>query len=614
MSFPAAFNRAGYLRADLRTADLIAVDPIGTKEADDSASALLLISKFVTPFQVRFTAGGKTMNPTTHETVTQSSTANNLQQAAPGRETQSRNPCRSRLSMVVPNLWIVTRYVARAIPTIAVLAALAAVAYWGHHSGWKVPKLSQLAADGSPKTEDWCAEHGVPESICVACNAALMPKGQLYGWCKVHGVAECVLENPGLAQLSQTPAISLADLQRARRALETKDRPKNDPLCKLHLRRIQFASRQAADKAGIDIALVERGRIVETIEASGEIQYDPTRLARLSSRAAGTVWRVEKNMGDSVRQGDVLALVDSVSVGQAKAELLHAVARLQLHDKTFKRLAGLEAVIAGRRLQETEADRAQAEADVRKAVQTLSNLGLPITLNDLREKQDDELSQDLLFLGLPGALAATLDRGHTSANLLAVVAPRDGLVVTRDVVAGEVIDSAKTLFTVVDASRMWLLLDVPLEDARYIQTGQQVIFRPDGDSHDHEGRVTWISTDVDSETRTVKVRAELSNDDLHLRNESFGAGQIVLRDEPDAIVAPKDAVHWEGCCHVAFVRDKDFLKEGSYKIFHTRMVRPGVTNGGYTELIAGLLPGEVIVTQGSGLLRAELLKGNLGAG
>ncbi|MEO8495165.1 MAG: efflux RND transporter periplasmic adaptor subunit, partial [Planctomycetota bacterium] len=95
---------------------------------------------------------------------------------------------------------------------------------------------------------------------------------------------------------------------------------------------------------------------------------------------------------------------------------------------------------------------------------------------------------------------------------------------------------------------------------------------------------------------------------------SFGAGQIILRDEPDAIIAPNDAIHWEGCCHVAFVRDKNFLDKDSYKVFHTRMVRPGITNGDYTEVIAGLLPGEVVVAKGSGVLRAELLKGNLGAG
>jgi len=87
----------------------------------------------------------------------------------------------------------------------------------------------------------------------------------------------------------------------------------------------------------------------------------------------------------------------------------------------------------------------------------------------------------------------------------------------------------------------------------------------------------------------------------------------VLRDEPDAIIVPSSAVHWEGCCNVVFVRDRDYFTS-PYKVFNTRSVRPGVVQGETTEMIAGLWPGEVVVTQGSGVLRAELLKGNLGAG
>jgi multidrug efflux pump subunit AcrA (membrane-fusion protein) len=119
---------------------------------------------------------------------------------------------------------------------------------------------------------------------------------------------------------------------------------------------------------------------------------------------------------------------------------------------------------------------------------------------------------------------------------------------------------------------------------------------------------------VEVGTRTIRVRGELANEDGSLRNETFGAGEIVLREEPNAVLVPSTAIHWEGCCYIAFVRDKDWFQEASYKVFHTRSVRPGAVMGDYTEVIAGLLPGEVIVTKGSGILRAELLKGNLGAG
>ena len=500
------------------------------------------------------------------------------------------------------------------IPTLLVMVLLVSVGYFGHHYGWEVPRFSELTGHQAEPGVQWCEEHGVPEADCIACNADLMPKGELFGWCKEHGVHECVLHHPETSQLAEVPALSQADFDRAARAITLRPRTKNDPGCKMHLRRIQFPSTAAVDKAGIDINLVDRGRIVESVSATGEIVYDPTRVARLASRAAGTVWRVDKNVGDKVKQGDVLALVDAAEVGRTKAELLQSLAQFRLHDKTVQRLDGLEdVVVAGKRLLEAEAALTEAAAAVRKNVQALQNLGLPISLEAVFRTSDLEMSQQLRFLGLPDSVVTDLKKIPSTANLIPVVSPRDGVVVVRDVVAGEVTSAERTLFTIADTSVMWLVLNVPLEEARRVETGQEIVFNPDGEDHPQTGTLTWISTDVDANTRTVQVRGELPNDDGHLRNETFGAGEIVLRVEDDAVIVPSNAVHWEGCCHVVFVRDKEYFTS-PYKVFHTRSVRPGVTLGDTTEMIAGLLPGEVIVTRGSGVLRAELLKGNLGAG
>jgi membrane fusion protein, heavy metal efflux system len=89
---------------------------------------------------------------------------------------------------------------------------------------------------------------------------------------------------------------------------------------------------------------------------------------------------------------------------------------------------------------------------------------------------------------------------------------------------------------------------------------------------------------------------------------------VILRSEPDAIVIPIEALQWDGSCHVVFVRDKAWFRKESPKLFHTRSVRPGAKTGAYTEIIAGVLPGEVVATIGSDVLRAQLLKNNLGAG
>ena len=89
---------------------------------------------------------------------------------------------------------------------------------------------------------------------------------------------------------------------------------------------------------------------------------------------------------------------------------------------------------------------------------------------------------------------------------------------------------------------------------------------------------------------------------------------MILRQEKQAVVVPSEAVQWEGDCHIVFVRDKDYLQEGAPKVFHTRTVRPGAKDGGNTEIIAGVLPGELVAARGSAVLRAELLKNSLGEG
>ena len=75
-----------------------------------------------------------------------------------------------------------------------------------------------------------------------------------------------------------------------------------------------------------------------------------------------------------------------------------------------------------------------------------------------------------------------------------------------------------------------------------------------------------------------------------------------------------EAVHWDGTCHVVFIRDRDYQREGSWKVFHVRKVRLGTKDGDNTEIIAGVLEGELLATTNSGVLRSALLKNSLGAG
>jgi len=503
------------------------------------------------------------------------------------------------------------------IPTLMVMALLAGLGTYGHHSGWKLPKFSALAGNGVAEREDWCEEHGVPESQCVECNPDLLPRGKDYGWCKEHGVHNCPLCHPEVAQLKQTPVAAKTDGQRAARAMAAVPRPENNPICKNYRRRIQFASLEAVKKAGVDVELVDRQPIVESISANGQITYDQTRFANLSSRLPGTVWHVEKNTGDRVLAGEVLALVDAVEVGRAKTEFMQALAEEELRGKFVARLepAAARGAMPERSLEQAQTEHFQAKARLFRAQQAITNLGLPASAEQLRGLTEDKLAQRLRFLGLPEPVVEHLSLDETTANLLPVKAPMDGIVVARQVAAGEVVDASRVLFQLADTSRMWLTLNVSLEEANRLALGQPVRFRPDGSRDEVKGKLVWISTTADQQTRMVTVRAELPNPNAQLRNETFGAGKIILREEQEAIVVPNEAIHWEGCCHVVFVRDKGFFdSKDSPKVFHVRTVRLGAKNENVTEIIAGVLPGEVVATKGSDVLRAELLKNNLGEG
>jgi len=502
------------------------------------------------------------------------------------------------------------RRVAHHLPTLIVMGMLVGIGAYGHMSHWKFPTFASLTGGAENVRKDWCEEHGVPESRCVECNRELLPRGPDYGWCAEHGVHNCPLHHPDVAQLKKTPVVSSADMERAHRALALFDRPQNNSSCKVYQRRIQFSSQESVKQAGVDVEPVDRQPIRDQIVGNGEITYDQTRFANLSPRAGGTIWRVTKKVGDNVRAGEVVAIIDSKLFGQAKSELVDALVQQELERTTVKRLQGLgDGVVAGRQVIEAEAALKKASVAVQEAQQTLANLGVPV------DKLNGVSTETLRHLGLDGVVESELLPSITTANLLPIPSPMDGVILDRRIVAGEVVDTSTILFQIADTSRMWLTLNVPLEEASKLALDLPVRFQPDGSRHEIHGTLDWISTGADALTRMVKVRADLPNTDGRLLNETFGTGNIILREEPAAIAIQNEAVHWEGCCHVVFVRDKHYFDSPeSPKVFHVRSVRLGAKNDKFTEIIAGLLPGEVVATKGSAVLSAQLLKNNLGEG
>jgi len=365
---------------------------------------------------------------------------------------------------------------------------------------------------------------------------------------------------------------------------------------------LRFQSVEALEKSGIKTATVMKRPMSQSVVANGIIDYDRTRMAHLSTRAPGTVWKVYRRVGEPVRKGEVLGLVDAAEVGRAKGEFLQALRSLQLKTDNLERQkrASAEGAVPERTLRESEAAVAEARIRLFSAQQALANLGLPIRSDQVNTLPDDRLTSYLRFLGLPESITQTLDPLSTTANLLPQVAPFDGVVIRSEMVEGEAVSSSLPQYTVADLRRLWVMLDVRQEDIARLRKGQRIAFRADGAPEvEATGTVSWISTDVDDKTRTVRVRAEVQNDDGQLRARSFGTGRILVAEEPNAIAVPSAALQWNGSDALLFVQQNDRVS------FEPRRVRLGLRGGEYTEVLDGVQPEEIVATSGSHMLKSQ---------
>lgn len=485
------------------------------------------------------------------------------------------------------------RAVIGSVPMLLTFALLGGVAYWGHHTEWTFSTAHRGSAKSSQAAK-------VEDLLTTETGTSLPAK-----WCEQHGIAACPLCDRSLAQVMKPlePA-SAEELERVEKAFAVRVRHENDPHFLANGLRVRAASKEAVEKLGIDVAPVWEAAMTESISASGEVSFDATKVARLAARVPGTAWRVTKQIGDPVKAGDLLAIIDAAEVGKAKSELLQALVQTRLKAQALANLKN--APVPERQKKEAEAARRDAEVRLLSAEQALVNLGLTVKAAEFGKLEVDDIAKQLQRLGLSRELSKTAADADLPGTLLPVRAPLDGVVMQVDVIAGEVVDPEDVLFVVADPRQMWINLNVLATDARWVQAGQAARFRPDGIKTEFTGQVDWIGTSADETTRTIPVRVVMPNAEGKLRASALGVGRIVLREEPHAITVPNEAVQKVGGCEVVFVRDKDFLKPNGPKVFHARMVRTGAKDITNTEILVGVAIGEVVVSKGSALLADEL--------
>jgi cobalt-zinc-cadmium efflux system membrane fusion protein len=326
---------------------------------------------------------------------------------------------------------------------------------------------------------------------------------------------------------------------------------------------IRFRTRETAERAGIETAAVAVAADEGGVEATVHLTWDATRVAVVGARTAGVVQRVKADVGTVVAAGDALAVVQSPTAAADRSAADAAASRVRLAQQALERKRSLDGVVSRAELARAEQELAAARA------------------------------------ALTGSEAAL---GYT------LTAPLAGVVTRREVTVGAGVDAGAPMFEIVDPSRLWAEVEVPEAELASVRAGQSVSITLDGlPDRSLGGTLDYVAPSIDPDTRTTLARVALDNPDGALRANMYGTARIAVGGGRDVLVVPGAAVQRVRSVDVVFVRR-------GVDAFETRRVRVVRRQGDVVHLAKGVEAGEEVVTEGSFLLKTELLKDSIGAG
>ena len=334
--------------------------------------------------------------------------------------------------------------------------------------------------------------------------------------------------------------------------------------------------------AGITVAEVGSGFLQRHLQVPGTIVPSGDRIARVAVKLLGTVAELRKRLGDTVQQGEVVAVIESREVADAKSEFM--AARLT-HD-----------------LQQTLATRAKNLAESKSMAEN-EYLRVRNAFEDARVKRDTA-RQKLLALGLnEQQIEELLQRPGASLERQELRAPISGKVAERRVDLGALVGREgleSELYVIVDLSEVWAELAIAPADLPAIREGQQITVASAVIGERAQAKIMFVSPLLDKDTRAARVIALLPNPADVWRPGSFITADIPLANQPAGLVIPKTALQSINGEPVVFVR----TAEG----FEKRIVRTGREDEDAVEIIAGLVAGERIAVSNTFTLKAELGK------
>jgi len=337
-------------------------------------------------------------------------------------------------------------------------------------------------------------------------------------------------------------------------------------------------SPEALARAGIKTAAVTAIAAGTAVTAPGSVMANAYREVKVTPIAAGIVTKVHVELGAVVKRGAPLVTLFSAELADSQTKYMSMSAMLEADHKKLERTQKLVTLGSASRqeLEEVTAVHTGHETEVAAA------------------------RQRLLLLGLSSDRVEKLENASQVVSEVTVPSPADGLVISRTVNPGQVINSGQELFVVTDLSTVWVIGDLYERDFPRVRVGSPAtIIIPSTPDRPLKGRIAYIDPRVDAATRTAKVRVEVPNRG-ELRLGMFVTVSFEAGVSERVTVVPRAAVQMIGERAVVYAPVAG--EEGK---FVERTVKLGVPMGEVVQVLDGVKPGEKVVTDGSFFLRAE---------
>ncbi len=315
--------------------------------------------------------------------------------------------------------------------------------------------------------------------------------------------------------------------------------------------------------------LVGSAEVSDSLRVGGQVGLDEDHVAKIGATVTGRVIDVKAAVGHQVRAGQTLAVLNSTELGAAQLAYKKARAQAQLNERNVERARQLFAadVIGSAELQ-----RRESELDVARAEQQAA-------------------ADQLRVLGVSHDNMQALHAQGSINSISPVVATISGTVIERKVTQGQVVQPSDALFSIADLSRIWVVAEVPEQQASKVRVGQSVEIEIPALSARRIAKLNYVADTVDPQTRTITVRSELENRDRSLKPAMLAT--FLIESGPVAqLVVPVAAVVRENDADHVFVE----VSAGRYKLLEIKLA---AARGGMRPVVSGLTNGQKIVVDGA---------------